>query len=187
MFAGLRVERKGILDLVESWKLYAEKNQHGFLLLVGDEQRDNPQFADFYQRWDQTLSSMPKQVQERILIHPPTSEIEKYFQAVDGFVFLSFREGLPNVLPEAMACELPLITTRYAGFSPELGTDKKHLYITERDHGQIQQLIEKVLSGDSDVKTVAKNARAWISEQMDVESSIDSYVSLFKEVSENRN
>lgn len=183
MFAGLRVERKGVLDLIEAWQLFAANNSNGVLLLVGDEQRDNPGFSDFYKLWDQVLADLPQNARNRIIIHPPTSEIEKYFQTVNGFVFLSYREGMPNVLPEAMACETPLITTSFAGFSPELGTDRKHLYITERDPEQISSLMEKVISGGSDVNELAKNARIWVGQQMNVESSIDSYVELFSKLS----
>jgi glycosyltransferase involved in cell wall biosynthesis len=49
-------------------------------------------------------------------------EIRRHYEAADVFVLPSFAEGLPVVLMEAMALELPVVTTRIAGI-PELVED----------------------------------------------------------------
>jgi glycosyltransferase involved in cell wall biosynthesis len=50
------------------------------------------------------------------------SDVRGYFEAMDVFALSSLREGLPNVLLEAMALEVPAVATRIAGI-PKLITD----------------------------------------------------------------
>ena len=49
-------------------------------------------------------------------------EIRGYYEEADVFVLPSFAEGVPVVLMEAMALELPVVATRIAGI-PELVED----------------------------------------------------------------
>ena len=58
LYVGLRVERKGILDLISSWKLYKKTGGAGYLVLVGDEKRSNSQFQSFYEKWDNAVASL---------------------------------------------------------------------------------------------------------------------------------
>jgi glycosyltransferase involved in cell wall biosynthesis len=61
------------------------------------------------------------------------------YQAMDVFALSSLREGLPNVLLEAMALETPVIGTRIAGI-PRLIDDKKNGILVEA--GSVEALRE---------------------------------------------
>jgi len=55
------------------------------------------------------------QIADRVTFAGWQSETRGYFEAFDIFALSSLREGLPNVLLEAMALEVPCIATRIAG------------------------------------------------------------------------
>jgi glycosyltransferase involved in cell wall biosynthesis len=53
------------------------------------------------------------------------ADVRPYFEAMDVFALSSLREGLPNVLLEAMALEVPVVSTRVAGV-PRLVQDGRN-------------------------------------------------------------
>lgn len=54
-------------------------------------------------------------MQQRVRLPGYCSNVIDYYQAMDVFALSSIREGLPNVLLEAMALEVPVVATRVAG------------------------------------------------------------------------
>jgi len=53
--------------------------------------------------------------QERVRLLGFVADTKALYQALDVFALSSYREGLPNVLLEAMALEVPVVATRVAG------------------------------------------------------------------------
>jgi glycosyltransferase involved in cell wall biosynthesis len=62
---------------------------------------------------------------DRVSLPGWRSDVRDYFEATDLFVLSSLREGLPNVLLEAMALEVPCVATRIAGI-PRLIQDGRN-------------------------------------------------------------
>jgi glycosyltransferase involved in cell wall biosynthesis len=54
-------------------------------------------------------------IADRVSLPGWQADVRDYFEAMDLFVLSSLREGLPNVLLEAMAMEVPCVATRIAG------------------------------------------------------------------------
>jgi glycosyltransferase involved in cell wall biosynthesis len=63
------------------------------------------------------LESLAKDfgVWDRVTLPGWKSDVRIYFEAMDVFALSSLREGLPNVLLEAMALEVPAVATRISG------------------------------------------------------------------------
>ncbi len=78
---------------------------------------------------------------ERIRLAGYVSNPEVYFQAMDVFALSSVREGLPNVLLEAMAYEVPVVATRIAGI-PRLVEDGENGRLV--DPGAIQDMANEL-------------------------------------------
>lgn len=64
-------------------------------------------------------------VANRVTLHPATNQIERYYAAADVFVLPTPYDAFGMVITEAMACGLPVVTTRLAGAS-ELLHDGVH-------------------------------------------------------------
>jgi glycosyltransferase involved in cell wall biosynthesis len=57
-------------------------------------------------------------------------DVRELYEAMDVFALSSYREGLPNVLLEAMAMEVPVVATRIAGI-PRLIRDRENGLLVE--------------------------------------------------------
>lgn len=69
------------------------------------------------------------------------------YEALDVFVLSSLREGLPNVLLEAMALELPVVATRIAGIPRVIDDGYNGLLIPANDADALTQSLAR-LAGD---------------------------------------
>ena len=69
-------------------------------------------------------------IQDHVTLPGWQSDVRGYFEAMDVFALSSRREGLPNVLLEAMALEVPVVATRIAGI-PRLIRDEENGLLVE--------------------------------------------------------
>jgi glycosyltransferase involved in cell wall biosynthesis len=67
-------------------------------------------------------------VSDRVRLAGWQADVRPYFEAMDVFALSSLREGLPNVLLEAMALEVPIVSTRVNGV-PRLVQDGRNGFL----------------------------------------------------------
>lgn len=130
LFVGRLVPAKGpsqLLDVIARWKA-EEPWRRIELALVGD---------------GPLLAPLRRQVEALGLsdVHLPggvgQDDLPEWYEWADVFCLPSFAEGVPVVLMEAMATELPVVTTRIAGI-PELVEDGQNgLLISPGRHDQL--------------------------------------------------
>jgi glycosyltransferase involved in cell wall biosynthesis len=69
-------------------------------------------------------------IADRVTLPGWQSDVRGYFEAMDVFALSSRREGLPNVVLEAMALEVPVVATRVNGV-PRLVQDGRNGFLVE--------------------------------------------------------
>lgn len=109
LFVGRMINRKGTDLLIKAWHKHILKHPEDLLLLVGDgpEQRN----------YEQLAANMPSIVFAGAIDY---SEIHKYYAVSDVFVIPTLEDNWSLVVPEAMACGLPIACSIYNGCHPEL-------------------------------------------------------------------
>ena len=99
---------KGLVNLIEAFKLIKNKYPSIKLQVVGKIDQKNSEYInyDLFQSW---------QDQKIIEYFGETDNIKKYIKNSDCVILLSFREGLPRSLLEASIMGRPIITTNVPG------------------------------------------------------------------------
>ena len=103
-------------------------------------------------------------------------------KACDFFVFPSQREGMPNVVPEAMATGLPSILTPFKGLPEEFGRPGEEYLLVERTPEELADALGRVLDDPELAARLGAKAREWVEDNLDVEDSLDAYARLYAEL-----
>lgn len=133
-FLGFLTKRKGVQDLIIAMKTVKEKIPNVKLYILGK----GPLLSNLIQ------STKKLNLEQTIEFPGFVTDEEKfdYLKSTDLFVLPTYWESFPVVLPEAMACEKPIITTNIAG-NPFAVEDGKNGYLVEP--GDTKQLAEKII------------------------------------------
>ena len=102
-FVGRITRDKGINELLEAFFRLEDGSR---LFLIGGIEDDGTLDPDL---WKKAADSPD------VLIHAPTTEVEKYYALIDVLVLPSYREGFGNVVIEAAAMGTPAIVSEIPG------------------------------------------------------------------------
>ena len=175
------VPRKGVDALVDAFARICRKSPEAHLVLVGPRQ-DLSGLAPpgFHQKLQQLVSDA--NAQGRVHFTGPVSDVEDYLRAADLFVFPSHREGMPNVVPEAMACGIPIIMTPFLGLPEEFGTPGKQYVLSNWEPEALAADIRNLLARAEYRRNLGYMGRQWVEQKLDVDHSLDRYASLYSEL-----
>jgi glycosyltransferase involved in cell wall biosynthesis len=76
------------------------------------------------------------------------ADTRRAYAAMDVFALSSLREGLPNVLLEAMSMELPVIATRIAGVPRLVRDDENGLLVEPGSIDSLAQSLTRIVTED---------------------------------------
>ena len=112
LYVGQFIERKGVRQLIDGWRLFEQEvPETHTLVLVGK----GPLKGE--------LQSLVKQYGlKRVYFAGPVEykDIASTYTAADVFVMPTLEDNWSLVVPEAMACGKPVLTSKYNGCWPEL-------------------------------------------------------------------
>lgn len=85
-------------------------------------------------------------IADRVRLIGWQSDVRPYFEAMDVFALSSIREGLPNVLLEAMALEVPVVATRVAGIPKLIADGTNGRLVEPNDLDGLSRTLSEVLA-----------------------------------------
>jgi len=171
-YVGRLTRDKGLPELVDAFDtiLLAEPNSH--LMLVG---------------WfDESEDLLGRHASSHIESHPRihlTGYVEDpspYYRAMDVMVLPSWREGFPNVVLEATATGIPVITTFTTGSRDSVVPEVTGLLIPPGYPNAISEAVLKLLRNPELSLRMGKAARAWVHENYADELVLSSAATYYK-------
>ncbi len=171
LFIGRQVAVKGQPVLLEATALLAERGHKVNVILAGEGllRPTLERIADQLGLASQV--SFPGAVGQE--------DIHDLYASASIFCLPSFAEGVPGVLMEAMAMELPVVSTRITGI-PEL-VDDGHtgLLVTPGRVDQLVEALERLLADPALCRKMGSAARDKVIREFNTESSAEQLYALF--------
>jgi glycosyltransferase involved in cell wall biosynthesis len=167
---------KGIAELVAAFEELNAKNPKIKLYVVGWSDQDNPRHipAEFTERFKDP---------QRILFTGPRSDVNAFLSAADVFIYPSYyREGIPRALLEALAMELPVITTDAPGCRLAVNGQRNGLLITPRSKKAIINAVKQIIGLSSQYDEMGQASRSLAVERFSSELVYGQILSVYQEV-----
>jgi glycosyltransferase involved in cell wall biosynthesis len=118
----------------------------------------------------------------RVVLEGPVNQdrIREHYAAADAFALASFAEGIPVVLMEAMAMQVPCVATFVAGI-PELIRDGVDgLLVAPSDVGALAGAIARLMDDAALRRRVAEQGRRHVLEAYDLERNTRRLADIFR-------
>jgi glycosyltransferase involved in cell wall biosynthesis len=132
---------------------------------------------------DLRAEAVKSRAAERVFFIPPTPLIEDYYRAADVLVMPSAREGMPNVLLEAMACGLAVVASRLPGSTTTLiDDDGNGLLCPVGDVAAFTAAIGRVLQDGALGARLGTAARATIEDRYRIELVAEQWLAVYREL-----
>jgi glycosyltransferase involved in cell wall biosynthesis len=112
-------------------------------------------------------------------------ELLPAFQSADIFALAPFvtddgdRDGIPNVLVEAMACALPVVTTEVAGIPELVQHDHNGLLVAPHDAAGLAAALAALLDDPARCARLGAAARRTVAERFDLRMAAQQLLELF--------
>jgi glycosyltransferase involved in cell wall biosynthesis len=153
-FVGRLTRDKGLPELIEAFDSILAARPEAHLLLVG-----------WFDAAEDALGSL---LRGRIESHPRihltgfVADTAPYYRAMDVMVLPTWREGFPNVVLEAAASEIPVVTTLCTGSRDAVVPEVTGLLIPPGYPEAIREAVLQLLGNPERRHRMGEAARAWV-------------------------
>jgi UDP-glucose:(heptosyl)LPS alpha-1,3-glucosyltransferase len=171
LFVGSGFERKGLLQVLKSFKVLPE---NCYLLVAGYDKREQ-----VYRQAADRLS-----INSRVKFLGPQKDVIPCYAAADVFILPTLYDPFPNVVLEALACGLPVITSTKSG-AAEVITDYANGFVCDAYDLEKLQESMRTLSDKEVAESMGKQARV-VAEKYDLDKMAENLTYLYKTLLKDR-
>lgn len=170
-------EKKGFPYLVQACRLLVERGVEFRCVIVGggeglsalQHQVNQADLSDYL-----TLTGPLFQPEVRAHLHRATFFVLPCIIAADGD-----RDGIPNTLIEAMAMELPVVSTTVSGIPELITSEKEGLLVPPRDAVALADALARLLGNAALRRSLGQNGRAKVVAEFNLEKNVEQLVHTF--------
>ena len=174
LFVGRLICEKGIYELARMFNEISMKYADIDLILVGEEFEKDKLMAQFKE-----YGILDRVSSKGILQH---RAVAKLMIASDLLVLPTWAEGLPNVVMEAMAAGLPVVTTDVGGIPEIIENGVTGITVPAKNVIKLTEAVLTVLENDELRQDFVINARSFIFRKFDVKKNADELYNLLSEI-----
>lgn len=174
-FAGELREKKGLGTLLTAYAQVLERYP-ATLLILGDIRagEDRQTVEDFKRSHPMAQIVVTGFVSHRYL--------PQYYSLMDVFVQPSVRDGLPNALLEALACERAVIGTPVGGIVDVIVDCQNGRLVPANDAQALAAMIEELLQDEDARKSLGKAGRQTIATHFRLQAELDGNLAIYRQL-----
>ena len=146
-FVGRLNRDKGVFELLEAFKRLCLEREDIALLQIGDLEGKLPEHLENIRQ------------NKNVVLTGWTNEVPKYISASDVLVHPSYREGFSMVIQQAMAMEIPVVTTDIPGPSEVIEPNVSGLLAKARDVETLYNSMKWMLGHPVEREQMGKEGR----------------------------
>ncbi len=167
--------KKGYKYLLEACSLLKDKNIHFKLVLIATNPVSESVLFQLHQLNIENEVTIVKGLAQ--------AELFKFMQTFDMLILPSLEEGIANVVLEAMAIGLPVISTNCGGMSEVVKPKETGWLVPVREPVALAEaIIDVSQTSESDVQYITHHAHLLVKEEFNAENSIKEFVALYQSV-----
>lgn len=162
LFVGALIPRKGIDVLLECWKQLALEFRNAHLLVIG-----KGRMVDAIKQYQKSVERI------RHIEYAERSRLVEYYGIADVFLFPTRLEGFGLAAGEAMACELPVVTTNAKGVRDLVVDEETGFTVAVDDINGLISKTRMLLSDEKLREKMGKAGRKRIQEKFSWDTTVE--------------
>jgi glycosyltransferase involved in cell wall biosynthesis len=175
VYTGRLVSYKGLPLLLKVWRQICARHGQAVLVVAGSGGLD--------------IHNCEAELREYVNINAlgqiirfagSVPNVDEYLQAADLFVLPTENDALPSALIEAMACGLPVVTTRVGAIGSIVADRHNGLIVAPGDEQQLLQAIDSLLGDSALSARLGQAARKTVQDQYSITRVTQAYLALFR-------
>lgn len=179
---GRLIEKKGFKYLIDACKLLSDRGLDFRCDIVGDGPQGELQSQINKYGLQNVVKLLGAFEQNQVLRSFKESDI---FSLPCVIARNGDRDGIPVVLMEAMACQLPVVTTGVTGIPDLVHDGETGLLVAQRNASELADALQ-CLVGDSGLRLrLGENGRQKVLEEFNIQLNVVKMAAIFRQVSQN--
>ncbi|MEN9569054.1 MAG: hypothetical protein RL172_285 [Bacteroidota bacterium] len=151
-YVGRIIDRKGIAELFAAFEQLYAKTPNCHLLVVGRSEEEQLSDATLIQRM---------QLHPGVTLAGPQLNVPLYLSVMDAFVLPAWWEGFGNVLVQAAAMELPVISTKSTGCVDAVSDGYNGILVAPKNIQALHTAMQSLLNDEELCKKLGSNGAEW--------------------------
>lgn len=176
-FAGIICRRKGVRELLDAYdRIRALDDIHQPVLLLAGPLDGVEEVDSSFVR--ETVR-VAREYGDDVQLLGNVDNMARFYRSLDLFVLPSYREGMPNVLLEAMSTGLPCVATDIPGAREIISSRENGILVPPHDAAQLAIVLSNLIRANSQRQSIGRAARKTIVDSFSLDTMADQYMDLF--------
>jgi glycosyltransferase involved in cell wall biosynthesis len=177
-FVGEARAKKGLAPLLVAFRELARQRPCALLLIGGVREGDDAAMVKVFQKQNPDA---------RLVVVPyvSTEALPAYYNLLDVCVLPALRDGLPNALLEAMACERAIVATPVGGIPDAITNEVNGLLVPGGDATALAAAIHALLDDAPLRQRLGRHARETILQRFTPQQELEGNLGVYQKVKSN--